>query len=193
VKSHALREVVAGVDLVRRLFDREADNHHAEGLLLSQLAAVAVRGGALRRDAARAGLDATLTSAEEVVSALGVTPATCGGDGGGGGSRSNSQWAGGATNHEAAFMPVCRVFLAAWALAPACAPLSEATAARVTALDTALVTRVELGPMAGAMWSAAQVALTQASASADAGVGGVGVATGEDDAFANLSPCFLLQ
>jgi hypothetical protein len=215
VKAAALRDVIAGVDLVRRLFDREADNHHAEGLLLSQLAAAALRrGGALRPCAAKAALGVALTSAEEAAAALGgagaqqdstASPGGVKRKNAGGSGTGDSQWAGGATNHESAFMPVCRVFLATWALAAAVGPLSEVTAARVAALDATLTMKVELGPMAGAMWAAARGALAQAAGAPGAtlagGVDGADaaavaaeeVADASRDAFANLDPCFLLQ
>jgi len=195
IKSAALREVIAGVDLVRRLFDREADNHHAEALLLSQLAAAALRrGGSTRRSTAEVALDASLGSAEEAAAALGATGARVSGPGTGDGAagggtgnvNGNSQWAGGATNHQSAFLPVCRVCLALWAVAPACTPLPPGTEARVEALAAALA-GVELGPMARAMWGASRRALTG---------GEPGAAVEADDAadvFTNLDPCFLLE
>jgi hypothetical protein len=196
IRSAALREVIAGVDLVRRLFDREADNHHAEALLLSQLAAAALRrGGTIRRSAAEAALDASLGSAEEAAAALGPTGGPAGGEAGGAGGTGsgagNSQWAGGATNHESAFLPVCRVCLALWALAPACAPLSQGAASRVEALAASFAA-VEMGPMARAMWGAARWALIGAAP-------GTGIGAGADEAddvvdvFTNLNPCFLLE
>ena len=84
---------------------------------------------------------------------------------------------------------------------------------RVAALDDTLTTRVDLGPMARAMWAAARGALTQAAAAgASSAVAAVVVATADQeeeeeerkkmedgvddalrDAFTNLDPCFLLQ
>lgn len=186
VKAAGLRAVVAEVNLVRRLFDREADNHHAEGLLLSQLAAKALRETpALRPAVSMAALEATLTSAEEAAAAL-AEVASSNPIGGGGGPT----WAGGATNHESAFVPVCKVFLALWALAPAVQPLAAGTASRVKALDETLTGRPNvLGPMAARMWAAALGAM-------NGGAGGDSCAAEWDDAadaFANLDPCFLLQ
>ena len=64
VRASALRDAIAGVGVVRRLFDREADNHHAEALLLSQLAARALlRGGVARSSAAADAREAALRSA----------------------------------------------------------------------------------------------------------------------------------
>ena len=86
VKSNALVAAIAEMCVVRRLFDREADNHHAEALLVPQLAAEATRGrrqaaadgddgetnvtSAMRPSAARAALDAAIESAEELAAAL---------------------------------------------------------------------------------------------------------------------------
>ena len=161
VKSNALVAAIAEMCVVRRLFDREADNHHAEALLVSQLAAEATRGrrqaaadgddgdtnvtSAMRPSAARAALDAAIESAEELAAALSSPEAKA----------ATSDWAGGATNHEAAFAPACRVALATWALAGAAGAEARARVrARVAAVDETFA-RVELGPTAAAMWRAA--------------------------------------
>jgi hypothetical protein len=196
--------------VVRRLFDREADNHHAEALLVSQLAAEATRGRArgeeiddadarggtepateaaadagattssdaiisssMRPSAARAALDAAIGSAEEVAAALSSAEAKA----------ATSDWAGGATNHEAAFAPACRAALATWALAGAAGAEARARVrARVAAVDETFA-RVELGPTAAAMWRAASEAVGVASK----------VERKEGDAYAQLHPCFLLR
>ena len=175
--------------MVRRLFDREADNHHAEALLVSQLAAEATRGrrqaaadgddgdtnvtSAMRPSAARAALDAAIESAEELAAALSSPEAKA----------ATSDWAGGATNHEAAFAPACRVALATWALAGAAGAEARARVrARVAAVDESFA-RVELGPTAAAMRRAAAEATGVASK----------MERKEGDAYAKLHPCFLLR
>ena len=189
VKSNALVAAIAEMCVVRRLFDREADNHHAEALLVSQLAAEATRGrrqaaadgddgetnvsSAMRPSAARAALDAAIESAEELAAALSSPEAKA----------ATSDWAGGATNHEAAFAPACRVALATWALAGAAGAEARARVrARVAAVDESFA-RVELGPTAAAMWRAAAEATGVASK----------MERKEGDAYAQLHPCFLLR
>ena len=184
VKAQTLVAAIAEMCVVRRLFDREADNHHAEALLVSQLAAEAARGrprreeiddarggtepateadadgdgdaitsSAMRPSAARAALDAAIGSAEEVAAALSSAEAEA----------ATSDWAGGATNHEAAFAPACRAALATWALAGAAGAEARARVrARVAAVDETFA-RVELGPTAAAMWRAASEAVGVAS------------------------------
>ena len=201
VRAETLRDVVAGL-ISSGDCSTEADNHHAEDCYESACGGGASRGW-VYDVAAHVALDAALTSAEEAAAALGGEL-----EGGGGGGEASSKWAGGATNHESAFLPVCRVFLTTWALAPTCAPLSMATATRVDALDDALTTRVDLGPMARAMWAAAREALTRATGASSAAVvaaaeeeeeerkkkeDGVDDASCDGDAFTNLDPCFLLQ
>ena len=189
VKSNALVAAIAEMCVVRRLFDREADNHHAEALLVSQLAAEATRGrrqaaadgddgdtnvtSAMRPSAARAALDAAIESAEELAAALSSPEAKA----------ATSDWAGGATNHEAAFAPACRVALVTWALAGAAGAEARARVrARVAAVDETFA-RVELGPTAAAMWRAAAEATGVASK----------MERKEGDAYAKLHPCFLLR
>ena len=59
--SSTIARSIAEAATVRRLFDREVDNHHEEGLLLAQLAARAVRErGVVGPKAAAEGLDAAL-------------------------------------------------------------------------------------------------------------------------------------
>ena len=207
VRAQTLIAAIAEMCVVRRLFDREADNHHAEALLVSQLAAEATRGrargeeiedarggtepateaadgdgdgdgdattsSAMRPSAARAALDAAIGSAEEVAAALSSAEAKA----------ATSDWAGGATNHEAAFAPACRAALATWALAGAAGAEARARVrARVAAVDETFA-RVELGPTAAAMWRAASEAVGVASK----------VERKEGDAYAQLHPCFLLR
>ena len=99
------------------------------------------------------------------------------------GEAATSDWAGGATNHEAAFAPACRVALATWALAGAAGAEARARVrARVAAVDETFA-RVELGPTAAAMWRAAAEATGVASK----------MERKEGDAYAKLHPCFLLR
>ena len=188
VRASALRDAIAGVGVVRRLFDREADNHHAEALLLSQLAARALRrGGVARSSAAADAREAALRSAEEAAAALLLsTSAHASAATSSSATSDASSWAGGVTNHEAAFAPVCRACLALWALATDAPAPDAAIRDRARKLDDAFATRGVLGPMARAMWVAARGALgvEVAREEPDADVGG---------ALESLDPCFLLD
>jgi hypothetical protein len=101
-----------GADLVRRLFDREVDNHHAEALLTAQLAAreLARLGGAAALPAATLAAAATAlgSAAKDAAPRLARL-------------QRRACWAGGVTNHSDAFLAVYRLLLAEWALAPALA------------------------------------------------------------------------
>ena len=106
---------------VRRLFDREADNHHAEPLLLAQLAAsVIARTDAIRVDVCSEELEVAIDAIESITDALVSSVETAPDETAGTHGGSNA-WEGGATNHEVAFAPVCRACLCVWALATALA------------------------------------------------------------------------
>jgi len=136
------RALRARGDLVRRLFDKEADNHHAEALRTAQLAAQQLR----RLSALPAGLPpATLIQAagQLAEAAAQAAPAL-------GGRRRG--WAGGLTCHEDVFLPLYRLLLTLWALAPALpAALDDAQRAQlldaVMALCEALAATEELHPL----------------------------------------------
>ena len=71
------------------------------------------------------------------------------------GEGGDERWAGGATNHEAAFAPACRVALATWALAGAAGAEAGRGSARARRRRQTFA-RVELGPTAAAMGAAAE-------------------------------------
>jgi hypothetical protein len=189
-------ELVSSIDdmcTVRRLFDREADNHHAEPLLLAQLAAsVIARTDAIRVDVCSEELEVAIDAIESItdvlVSSVETAPDETAGTHGG-----SNAWEGGATNHEVAFAPVCRACLCVWALATALAASGvresqrSMNPERVRTIDEKMA-RCALAPMAGAMWASARVAL----------IGRKDWRTGEAEgveggAYANVDPCFLLE
>ena len=102
-------------NLVRRLFDKEADNHHAEALRCAQVAARELRrlaSAGLLGDAFRAQAAARMQA-----SAAGCAAqlASARSDGGG--------WGAGLSCHECVFMPLFRTLLGLWALGCPDAPL----------------------------------------------------------------------
>ena len=179
-----LRDAVNETKGVRRLFDREADNHHAEGLLLAQLAARAVAevpgtvtkpfAAARLMGAARAVAAAarTLASTHADDEASGVFPG----------------WAGGATNHGATFAVVNRACLALWAYARAAGADARADARVVLEKERVAATfeAARLGPAAAAAWRAAEAAVAETGT-----LEGTPDALGE--AFRTYDPCFLLR
>jgi hypothetical protein len=97
--------------LVRRLFDREVDNHHAEAMRTAQLAAREL--GVLARDG-RFGDTARREAAEKVDAAASRFAAKL--------SRaraSDRDWGAGLTCHECVFMPLYRLLLGMHALGAA--------------------------------------------------------------------------
>ena len=189
-------ELVKSIDdmcTVRRLFDREADNHHAEPLLLAQLAAsVIARTDAIRVDVCSEELEVAIDAIESITDALVSSVETAPDETAGTHGGSNA-WEGGATNHEVAFAPVCRACLCVWALATALAASGvresrrSMNPERVRLIDEKMA-RCALAPMAGAMWASARVAL----------IGRKDWRTGEAEgveggAYANVDPCFLLE
>lgn len=99
---------VASRALVRRLFDKEMDNHHEERLLFVQLAALH-----LRRICARSSLGDAVTRWREVFArqlARGAELVTA--------SEHGEQWIGGVTYHEEGFYGVLCPLLGLWALGP---------------------------------------------------------------------------
>ena len=199
-----LRDALAETKGVRRLFDREADNHHAEGLLLAQLSARAIAevpGTVTRafaasslRDAARAVAAAARTLASDAEATAATTRESA-----------FPGWAGGATNHGSAFAVVNRACLALWAYArPAGAEARrDARAVLEEARVAAAFETARLGPAAAAAWRAAEAAVSDETLSfsdprgedaeraerADATTN----ATRAGDAFRTYDPCFLLR
>ena len=202
VDRDRLRESIEDVGVVRRLFDREADNHHAESLLLAQLAARAIT----RTDAVRVGvMEAELASALDGVEAAtaalaGVSGASPGVSGSS--SRTTIRWEGGVTNHEVAFGPFCRAALGAWALATAltasgCHESFEGSdgkkvSDRARAIDETLRT-IGLAPMAAAAWANARRALIGPKDWRDLEDEDGSNAEKTGGAYARVGPCFLLE
>ena len=209
-----LRDAVNETKGVRRLFDREADNHHAEGLLLAQLAARAVAevpgtvtkpfAAARLMGAARAVAAAarTLASTHATSSSFEATTrvATVSANDASGFVESDSSshkpsddetsgafpgWAGGATNHGAAFAVVNRACLALWAYARAAGAEARADARVVLEKERVAATfeAARLGPAAAAAWRAAEAAVSGNGTPDARGVG----------AFRTYDPCFLLR
>ena len=112
---------------VRRLFDREADNHHAEGLLLAQLAARAIAevpgtitetfAASSLRGAARAVAAAARALARDAEGGQ-VATRPENEDDAGAPSDAFPGWAGGATNHGSAFAVVNRACCMSQVLPP---------------------------------------------------------------------------
>ena len=197
---------------VRRLFDREADNHHAEGLLLAQLAARAIAevpgtitetfAASSLRGAARAVAAAARALARDAEGGQ-VATRPENEDDAGAPSDAFPGWAGGATNHGSAFAVVNRACLALWAYARAAGAEARRDARAV--LEKARVASAfeaaRLGPAAAAAWRAA-AAVSERSAS-DAGSDGpkdladracaATDATRVGGAFRSYDPCFLLR
>jgi len=209
-----LRDAVNETKGVRRLFDREADNHHAEGLLLAQLAARAVAEvpgtvtkpfaaarlmGAARAVAAAARTLAS-THATSAFEATRVATVSANDASGFVAPDSSSHkpsddetfssgafpgWAGGATNHGAAFAVVNRACLALWAYARAAGAEARADARVVLEKERVAATfeAARLGPAAAAAWRAAEAAVSGNGTPDARGVG----------AFRTYDPCFLLR
>ena len=213
VDRDRLRESIEDVGVVRRLFDREADNHHAESLLLAQLAARAIA----RTDAVRVRvLEAELASALERVEAATAALAGVSGESPPGDSSSSGgphessfsrgtpiRWEGGATNHEVAFGPFCRAALGAWALATAltasgCHESStlglekKKVSDRARVVDETLRT-IGLAPMANQAWANARRALIGPKDWRDLEDGDGSNAEKAGGAYARVGPCFLLE
>ena len=197
--SKSLLDAVHETKIVRRLFDREADNHHAEGLLLAQLAARAVAeapygqtvtkpfAAARLLGAARAVADAARTL--EAESARGKKERAKEHAGG-----SFPGWAGGATNHGAPFEIVNRLCLALWAYARAASDEArlEARAVLVTGRVAETFEAVRLGPAANAAWRAAEAAVLAAPLK-NAAAATNATAKKVVGAFETYDPCFLLR
>ena len=217
VDADRLRQSIEDVGVVRRLFDREADNHHAETLLLAQLAARAIaRTDAVRVSVLEAELAKALDGVEAATAALagvsgesspGASPPGESSPGASSSPRTPIRWEGGATNHEVAFGPFCRAALGTWALATALTasgchesftPGSEEKKGKVSdrarSLDETLRI-VGLAPMAKRAWVNARRAL----------IGPKDWRVLEDEtpgskdlekaggAYARVGPCFLLE
>jgi hypothetical protein len=97
-----------GGGLTRRLFDKEADNHHAEAMRMAQLAArelgFLARAGRLGEDARRAAVEELDAAAARSASELA------------GARASDQEWGAGLTCHESVFMPLYRLLLGLHAL-----------------------------------------------------------------------------
>ena len=203
-----LRKSIQDVGVVRRLFDREADNHHAESLLLAQLAARAItRTDAVRVRVLETELACALDGVEAATAALagvsigesppGDSSSTWAGD-----SSTPIRWEGGATNHEVAFGPFCRAALGAWALATSltasgCHESFEGVdkkkvSDRARELDKTLRT-TGLAPMAAATWANARRALIGAKDWRDLENEEGSNAEKGGGAYARVGPCFLLE
>ena len=202
-----LRKSIQDVGVVRRLFDREADNHHAESLLLAQLAARAItRTDAVRVRVLETELACALDGVEAATAALagvgigesppGDSSSTQAGD-----SSTPIRWEGGATNHEVAFGPFCRAALGAWALTTAltasgCHESFEGVdkkkvSDRARELDKTLRT-IGLAPMAAATWANARRALIGPKDWRDL-ENEDGSNAEKGGAYARVGPCFLLE
>ena len=185
-----LRDAVNETKGARRLFDREADNHHAEGLLLAQLAARAVAEvpGTVTKQFAAARLIGTARALAAAARTLASTHEDD--DDEASGKAFFPGWAGGATNHGAAFEIVNRACLALWAYARA-ADADARADARVIIKQERVTEQFEaacLGPAAAAAWRAAEATV----ASETGGLDGTPV-TLFGKAFRTYDPCFLLR
>ena len=185
-----LRDAVNETKGARRLFDREADNHHAEGLLLAQLAARAVAEvpGTVTKQFAAARLIGTARALAAAARTLASTHEDD--DDEASGKAFFPGWAGGATNHGAAFEIVNRACLALWAYARA-ADADARADARVIIKQERVTEQFEaacLGPAAAAAWRAAEASV----ASETGGLDGT-PETLFGKAFRTYDPCFLLR
>ena len=187
-----LRDAVNETKGARRLFDREADNHHAEGLLLAQLAARAVAEvpGTVTKQFAAARLIGTARAVAAAARTLASTHEDDDDEASGKKSAIFPGWAGGATNHGAAFAIVNRACLALWAYARA-ADADARADARVIIKQERVTEQFEaarLGPAAAAAWRAAE-----ATVASETGVLDGTPVTREGGAFRTYDPCFLLR
>ena len=185
-----LRDAVNETKGARRLFDREADNHHAEGLLLAQLAARAVAEvpGTVTKQFAAARLIGTARALAAAARTAASTHEDD--DDEASGKAFFPGWAGGATNHGAAFAIVNRACLALWAYARA-ADADARADARVVLEQERVTEQFEaahLGPAAAAAWRAAEASV----ASETGGLDGT-PETLFGKAFRTYDPCFLLR
>ena len=94
--------ILARSTKIRRLFDKEPDNTHAEPMHLAQLAAAQVHlsCGASSAESAFDEVSQTLTNMKDALEAF---------------ASRDSQWVGGITAHEDCFLPMCNALLGAWA------------------------------------------------------------------------------
>ena len=199
--SKPLIDAVNETKIVRRLFDREADNHHAEGLLLAQLAARAVAEAPCGQTVTKPFAEKRLLNAARFVAVAART------------LEAETQtfvkdsakdgffpgWAGGATNHGAPFAIVNRACLALWAYACAASDeaRTEARAVLVTERVAEAFEAARLGPAANAAWRAAEAAVVAAKKTSENAEDAPRKATSETPfvvgAFETYDPCFLLR
>lgn len=95
-------QVIGKATNVRRLFDKEADNVHAEPLLFAQLAASQLA-KTCNADMAKIALTDVSRSIHSIARALEAA------------SDRNEAWVGGITSHDACFIPIANALLGAWA------------------------------------------------------------------------------
>jgi len=95
-------QVISKATNVRRLFDKEADNVHAEPLLFAQLAASQLA-QTCDADKAKIALADVSRSIHSITRALEDA------------SDRDEAWVGGITSHEACFIPIANALLGAWA------------------------------------------------------------------------------
>ena len=201
--SKPLLDAVNETKIVRRLFDREADNHHAEGLLLAQLAARAVaEHGLCGQTVTRPFAEKRLLSAARFVAVAARTLEASSTETFVKDSASDGffpGWAGGATNHGAPFAIVNRACLALWAYARAASDeaRTEARAVLVTERVAEAFEAARLGPAANAAWRAAEAAVVAAKKTSENAEDAPRKATSETPfvvgAFETYDPCFLLR
>lgn len=182
--NKTLNASISETRVVRRLFDREADNHHCEGLLLAQLSARVIRDvrGVITQEEAKVNL---INAAHAVVAAsqtLARLIAHMNQN-----DDSSPDWAGGATNHPSGFAPLNRACLSVWAFS---VPAGEG--ARQEAKNILEKNRVSenfekagLGPAAAAAWGAARKSLLEGEETY--------IENTRASAFHEFDPCFLLR
>jgi len=117
--------VLARSTNIRRLFDKEADNAHAEPLFLAQLAAKQMHASCDAKTA-QCALDEvmeTLTNMKDALEAF---------------ASRDSRWVGGVTAHEDCFVPIANALIGAWAFEARIGDDDKERRDRLQALYTAL-------------------------------------------------------
>jgi hypothetical protein len=154
--------VLAQSTNIRRLFDKEADNAHAEALFLAQLAAKQIH-ASCDATTAQVAFDEVLNTLTHFKDALEAFASR------------DSRWVGGVTAHEDCFVPIANALIGAWAFEARIGDDKERRE-RLRELYTAL------DPLLAPALRVLMRGIDE----------GRGSDVDEDDVFATVSPCFLV-
>jgi hypothetical protein len=200
--TETLLASIGETKVVRRLFDREADNHHGEGLLLAQLSAQVIRSVPNVVDKAYAAK--RLANAARAVVACADVLATGSPEEKDGAKDSDEKdddgtqspdWAGGPSNHPSGFGPTNRALLALWAYGASAG--ADARCEAKSILKFGCVSKNfeigKLGPAAAAAWRAAEKSLEETLHDDRVGKQSGAETKTTRSAFHEFDPCFLLR